>query len=77
MDTETLVQQMMPKLYEYIMAEELAVNPNTSQIIVGKNEESLYFYNKPNSMHSLLSELIILERSGAEFIIYQNTAAGT
>ena len=41
MDTETLVQQMMPKLYEYIMAEELAVNTNTSQIIVGKNEESL------------------------------------
>ena len=28
-------------------------------------------------MHSLLSEAILLERIGAEFVIYQNTVAGT
>ena len=28
-------------------------------------------------MHSLLSEVILLERIGAEFVVYQNTVAGT
>ena len=28
-DTKVLVQQMMPKFYEYIMAAELIVHPNT------------------------------------------------
>ena len=28
-DTKNLFQKMMPKFYEYIMAEELAVDPNT------------------------------------------------
>ena len=28
-DTKLLVQKMMPKFYEYIMAAELAVHPNT------------------------------------------------
>ena len=28
-------------------------------------------------MHSLSSEAILLERIGAEFVIYQNTVAGT
>ena len=27
-DTKTVVQQMIPKSYEYIMAAELAVHPN-------------------------------------------------
>ena len=42
-NTKTLFQQMMTKLYEYIMAAELAVNPNTPHILVGNNQESLYF----------------------------------
>ena len=42
-DTKTLFQQIMPKLYEYIMDEELAVNPNTPNILVGNNQEYLYF----------------------------------
>ena len=37
-DTKTLVQQMIPKLYEYVMATELAVHPNTPQILVVNNE---------------------------------------
>ena len=42
-DTKVLVQNMMTKLYEYIMDAELAVNPNTPHILVGNNQESLYF----------------------------------
>ena len=42
-DTKTLFQQIMPKLYEYIMDAELAVNTNNPQIVVGNNQESLYF----------------------------------
>ena len=42
-DTKTLFQKIMPKLYEYIMDAELAVNPNTPQILVGNNQEYLYF----------------------------------
>ena len=68
---------MMPKLYKYIMAEELDVHPNTPQILVRNNEESLYFHNNPNRMQYLLYEAIPLERIGAEFFIYQNTVAGT
>ena len=41
------------------------------------NEYSLYFNNKPNRKHSLLSEAILLESIRAEFIIYQNTVSGT
>ena len=41
-----------------------------------KNEESLYFHNNPNRIHSLSSDAILLERIGAQFIIYQNTVAG-
>ena len=37
-DTKLLFQKMMPKFYEYIMAAELAVCPNTPQILVGNNE---------------------------------------
>ena len=76
-DTKTLVQQMMPKFYECIIAAELAVHPNTPQILVSKNAYSLYFNNNPNRMHYLSSEAIILERIGDEFFIYQNTVAGT
>ena len=65
-DTKVLVQQMMPKLYEYIMAAELAVHTNTPQILVRNNEDSLYFHNNPNRVHSLSSEAIILERIGAD-----------
>ena len=59
-DTKTLVQQMIPKFCECIMSAELAVNQNTPQIIVGNNQESLYFHNNPNHMHSLSSEAILL-----------------
>ena len=76
-DTKVLVQQMMPKFYEYIMAAELAVHPNTPQILARNNEESLYFNNNPNRMHSLSSEAILLERIRSEFVIYQNMVAGT
>ena len=76
MDTRILVQKMMPKFYEYSMSEELSVNKNTPQIIVGKNEEYLYFHNNYNRMHSLLAKAILLERIGAMFIIYQNMVAG-
>ena len=40
-DTKTVFQKIMPKLYGYIMAIELDVNPNTPQIIVVNNQESL------------------------------------
>ena len=76
MDTKTLVQQIMPNLYEYIMAAELAVNPNTPQILVGNNDESLYLHNNPNCMHYLSSEAVLLESIGAKFFIYQNTVYG-
>ena len=52
-DTKILVQNMMPNLYEYIMAAELAVHPNTPQILVRNNEDSLYFHKNPNLMHCL------------------------
>ena len=68
---------MMTKFYEYITAEELAAHPNTPHILVRNNEESLYFHNKHNRMHSLSSEAILLDRIGAKFVIYQNTVAGT
>ena len=59
------------------MAAELAVHPNTPHILVRNNEYSLYFCNNPNHIHSLSSEAILLERIGAEFVIYQNMVAGT
>ena len=31
---------MMPNFYDYIMDEELVVNPSTSHILVRKNQES-------------------------------------
>ena len=68
---------MMPKLYEYIMDTELDINPKTPQILVRNNEDYLYFHNNPNRMHSISSEAILLERIGSEFVIYQNTVAGT
>ena len=37
LDTKALVQKMMPKFYEYIMAAELDVHPNTPQILVSNN----------------------------------------
>ena len=68
---------MIPKFYEYIMASELSFHPKIPHILVRNNEESLYFHNDPNRMHSLLSEAIPLDRIGAEFVKYQNTVAGT
>ena len=76
-DTKVLVQKMIPKLYEYIMAAEISFHPNTPHILVHNNEDSLYFHNNPNRMHYLSSEAIILERIGVEFVIYQNTFADT
>ena len=76
-DTKLLVQKMLPKLYEYIIAAEISVHPNTPQILVHNNEYSLYFHNKPNRMHSLSSEEILLEMIAAKFVIYQNTVSGT
>ena len=76
-DTKVLVQQMMPKFYEYIMAAELYVHPNTSLILLRNNGDYLYFHNIPNRMYSLSSEAILLERISAEFVIYQNMVAGT
>ena len=70
-DTKLLVQKVMPKFCEYIMVAELAVHPNTLQILVRKNEESLYFHKNPNCMHYILFEAILLESIGAEFVIYQ------
>ena len=75
-NTKLLVQQMMPKFYEYIMAAELAAHPNTPHILVDNNDETLYFHNNPNSMHSYFSEAILLERICAKFTIYQNTFDG-
>ena len=75
-DTKVLLQNMMPKFYEYIMAAELAVHPNTPHILVRNNKYYLYFNRNPNHMHSLSSEAILLERICAEFVIYQNMVAG-
>ena len=68
---------MMPKFYEYIVSEKLAVHPNTPQILVCNNEDSPYFHNNPNRMHSLSSEATLLERIRAKFVIYQYMVAGT
>ena len=76
-DTKVLVQKMMPKFYEYIMAAEFDVHPNTPHILLRNNEDPLYFHNNPNRMHSISSKAILLERIGAEFVIYQNTVAAT
>ena len=38
-DTKVLVQMMITKFYEYIMAVELAVHPNTPQILVRNNKD--------------------------------------
>ena len=40
-DTKVLVKKIIPKLYEYIMAAELAFHPNTPHILVRNNEDSL------------------------------------
>ena len=76
-DTKVLGQQMMPKFYEYTIAVELAVHPNTPQILVLNNEYPLYLHNNPNRMHSIFSEAILLEGIFAKFVIYQNMVAGT
>ena len=68
---------MMPKLYEYIMDAELVVHPNTPNILVRKNEYSLFFHNKTNRMDSISYEAILLDRIGAEFVIYQDMVTGT
>ena len=52
-DTKVLVQIIMLKFYEYIMSVELAANPNTPQILVVKNEDSLYLHNNPNRIHPI------------------------
>ena len=59
------------------MATELAVNPNTPHILVGKNQESLYFHNNPDRMHSILAESILLETIDAKFFTYQNAVDRT
>ena len=76
-DTKVLVQKMMPKFYEYIMAAELAVHPNTPHILVRNNEYSLYFHNNPNYINYLSSEAILLESIGDEVVIYQHTVDRT
>ena len=68
---------MIPKFYEYIMAAELAVHPNTPRILVCNNEDPLWFHNNTNRIHSHSSEAILLEKISAEFVIYQNMVAGT
>ena len=40
-DTKTIFQQMMPKFYDYILAAELDINPRTSHILVGNNQDYL------------------------------------
>ena len=59
------------------MAEELDVHKNNPQILVGDNEQSLYFHNNPNRIHSLLSESTLLGQIIAKFVLYQNPVAGT
>ena len=46
----------MTKLYEYIMAAELSVNPNTPQILVSNNQESLYLPINSIYMHSISTD---------------------
>ena len=75
-DTKTIFQQMMSKSYGYIMATEHSVNPNTPHILVGNNQESLYFHNNPNRRYSLSAESILLERIDARFFTYQNLVTG-
>ena len=69
-DTKVLVQKMIPNFYEYIMVSELDAHPNTPQILVHNNKDYLYLHNNPICMHSLSYEAILLERIGAELIIY-------
>ena len=59
------------------MAEELAFHKNTPHILDRNNEDSLYFNNNLNRMHSLSSEEILLERICAKFVVYQNMVVGT
>ena len=66
-DTKKIVQRMMPKLYYYIMAAELSVNPKTTHILVENNQESLYSHNNPNPRHSISAEAILLEMIDGRF----------
>ena len=77
MDTKKIVQQVIPKFYDYIVAAELSENQNTPLIIVGNNQEYLYFHNNPNNRDSPMYEAIILDKIDAEFFKHQNAAAGT
>ena len=52
-DTKTIVLKIIPKLYDYIMASEIAFSPSNPQILVGNNKECLYFNNNPNFRHYL------------------------
>ena len=69
-DTKVLVQKMIPNFYEYIMVSELDAHPNTLQILVHNNKDYLYLHNNPIRTHYLSYEAIILEKIGAELIIY-------
>ena len=42
-DTRTIINEMMPKFYDYILAEELAENPYTSPPSVTTDNCYLYF----------------------------------
>ena len=37
-ETKKIVQKMMLKFYDWIMAKELAINPNSPHILIGKKE---------------------------------------
>ena len=77
MDTKNIFHKMITKLFEYIMAAELAASTNTPQIMARNKQESLYIHKKPYHTHSISAEAILFERIDAEFIIYQNTVDRT
>ena len=77
MDSKLCSHDSFIELGHHLLEKYFGVNPNTPQILVRNNEESIYFHNNPNQMNSISSEAIFLDRIGAEFVIYQNTVAGT
>ena len=42
-DTRTIINEMMPKFYDYVVAEKLSENPYTSPTAVNKANCYLYF----------------------------------
>ena len=58
-DTRTIINEMMPKFYDYIFAEELAENPYTEAPAVTTVNRSLYFDEETVGEQELLQGVVM------------------